>query len=476
LALDLETLVIQIEANTRDVDSKLRLLQASVNDSMAGIENRTNRMKSTFESNFGSISRITRNFSAGFAILETIRFGENIVQNIDKIATQAHKLGVVIDDDVVFKMNQAKLSWETNWTRMQVAAAGPIERILAGINRLTGALATLDEQSSKPMFPNAKNTLGVKPGGDAAAQPDRFARYFQDQASAGIDTFYQNTSAAAKKSAEEQKVLAQKSASDRESVMRALDETDKFLNDEKVQRFMEGIRQQMAAEQNYSEATVRLNEALQKQKDQFLVDNVDKIQKEFEGYARIEEQQTRMWERFKSGSEDAFASAISGAESFGSALRSVLAELEQMTIRQYLLKPLFDAMEGGSSGSGGGILGFLGGILGIGGGSAAIPASVAITPGLFGGALAGGGSVSPGTSYLVGERGAEIFQPNVPGTIYPSGTAPGGGNTMSVNIDLRGSNGSQEIRQAVQAGMAVAVGQIKQQFPALMIDAQMRHQ
>jgi len=202
LALDLETLVIQIEANTRDVDSKLRLLQASVNDSMAGIENRTNRMKSTFESNFGSISRITRNFSAGFAILETIRFGENIVQNIDKIATQAHKLGVVIDDDVVFKMNQAKLSWETNWTRMQVAAAGPIERILAGINRLTGALATLDEQSSKPMFPNAKNTLGVKPGGDAAAQPDRFARYFQDQASAGIDTFYQNTSAAAKKSAE----------------------------------------------------------------------------------------------------------------------------------------------------------------------------------------------------------------------------------------------------------------------------------
>jgi hypothetical protein len=50
-------------------------------------------------------------------------------------------------------------------------------------------------------------------------------------------------------------------------------------------------------------------------------------------------------------------------------------------------------------------------------------------------ALADGGPVSPGGTYLVGENGPEIFRPSVGGSIIPNGN--GGG--MVVHIDARGA-------------------------------------
>ncbi|MEM8935284.1 MAG: phage tail tape measure protein [Pseudomonadota bacterium] len=50
----------------------------------------------------------------------------------------------------------------------------------------------------------------------------------------------------------------------------------------------------------------------------------------------------------------------------------------------------------------------------------------------FGGARAGGGFVAPGQSYLVGERGPELFTPGVSGAVQP----PGGG--VNVTIALPG--------------------------------------
>jgi hypothetical protein len=53
----------------------------------------------------------------------------------------------------------------------------------------------------------------------------------------------------------------------------------------------------------------------------------------------------------------------------------------------------------------------------------------------FGGFRANGGSVSAGKSYVVGERGAEMFVPNSSGTIVPNG-AMGGSN---INITVNGA-------------------------------------
>ena len=52
----------------------------------------------------------------------------------------------------------------------------------------------------------------------------------------------------------------------------------------------------------------------------------------------------------------------------------------------------------------------------------------------FRGARAAGGPVQPGGSYLVGERGPELFTPSSSGNITPNGGF-GGGNTITVNVN-----------------------------------------
>jgi hypothetical protein len=51
----------------------------------------------------------------------------------------------------------------------------------------------------------------------------------------------------------------------------------------------------------------------------------------------------------------------------------------------------------------------------------------------FGGFRASGGSVTGGTPYVVGERGAELFVPNSSGTIVPNGAM--GGNTVNITVN-----------------------------------------
>lgn len=52
----------------------------------------------------------------------------------------------------------------------------------------------------------------------------------------------------------------------------------------------------------------------------------------------------------------------------------------------------------------------------------------------FRGARAAGGPVAPGGSYIVGERGPELFTPSSSGNITPN-HAMGGGNTITVNVN-----------------------------------------
>ena len=54
---------------------------------------------------------------------------------------------------------------------------------------------------------------------------------------------------------------------------------------------------------------------------------------------------------------------------------------------------------------------------------------------VFGGGKASGGAVTSGTSYLVGERGPELFTPNSSGMITPNNRlGSGGGTTININV------------------------------------------
>jgi phage-related protein len=54
---------------------------------------------------------------------------------------------------------------------------------------------------------------------------------------------------------------------------------------------------------------------------------------------------------------------------------------------------------------------------------------------IFGGGRANGGPVSRGTSYVVGERGPELFVPNTSGKIIPNGGSGGRGNTINLTVN-----------------------------------------
>jgi phage-related protein len=54
---------------------------------------------------------------------------------------------------------------------------------------------------------------------------------------------------------------------------------------------------------------------------------------------------------------------------------------------------------------------------------------------IFGGGRANGGPVSRGTSYVVGERGPELFVPNTSGKIIPNGGYGGRGNTINLTVN-----------------------------------------
>ncbi len=83
------------------------------------------------------------------------------------------------------------------------------------------------------------------------------------------------------------------------------------------------------------------------------------------------------------------------------------------------------------------------------------------------GALANGGTAQRGKSYLVGERGAEIFTPGVTGTVSPNSAM--GGMNIVVNVDASGSNveGDEEEGRALGIALSAAIETelIKQKRP-----------
>ena len=69
--------------------------------------------------------------------------------------------------------------------------------------------------------------------------------------------------------------------------------------------------------------------------------------------------------------------------------------------------------------------------------------------------LADGGPAKAGRSYIVGERGPEMFTPGVSGMVTPN-HALGGSTNVVVNVDASGSNVEGDEAQAQQLGQAIS--------------------
>ena len=143
------------------------------------------------------------------------------------------------------------------------------------------------------------------------------------------------------------------------------------------------------------------------------------------------------------GVVDALKGAVDGTTSLADAATNMLNDLANQML-QLARNMLFFGNITGSLVPGGGILGSI-----------------------FGGFMAKGGTVTGGRSYMVGERGPELFTPGRTGSIAPSGSF--GETNVVVNVDASGSQaqGNQPNAKALGSaiGAAVQAELIKQKRP-----------
>ena len=150
--------------------------------------------------------------------------------------------------------------------------------------------------------------------------------------------------------------------------------------------------------------------------------------------------------------KDNFRDAILGAQSFGDAMRNVLNSISNKIIDMAL-----DSMLLGRGGLGGIFSGLFGGFGGgmMGGSGYYDPVTGLGTAGPnFG--LADGGTARAGQTYMVGERGPELFTPGVTGTVIPN-HALGGSTNVVVNVDASGSNVEGDEQQSRELGRLISV-------------------
>ena len=121
--------------------------------------------------------------------------------------------------------------------------------------------------------------------------------------------------------------------------------------------------------------------------------------------------------------------AVSGKTSIDRLVEAILADFERVAISQFIVKPIES------------LVGSLAGSLGN----------------AIGGALASGGPVAAGESYLVGEQGPELFTPSANGTIAPNGAVAPARPTVIVNITTPDAQSFLKSQSQIAAMMSRAL-------------------
>ena len=160
------------------------------------------------------------------------------------------------------------------------------------------------------------------------------------------------------------------------------------------------------------------------------------------------------------GLTDALTAGVTGAANFADAMKAMAKSVVDSLIKMLIQKYIVDAAFGFISGLGGGSETP----------STAINNLPSIMSGLIDGPRAIGGSVQNGGSYLVGERGPEIFSPNASGSIIPNNKLGGGGGVV-VNQTINVTTG---IQSTVRAEIIQLMPQIAQAAKGAVADARLR--
>lgn len=169
----------------------------------------------------------------------------------------------------------------------------------------------------------------------------------------------------------------------------------------------------------------------------------------------LEKQMNDLAKSLENNMTNAFMSMVDGTMSVKDAFKSMAASIIKDLYKVYVLKKLIGGYST-SVGTGGERIVESSGIVG------------AIGTALNGG-KANGGPVAAGGSYLVGERGPEIFTPGIGGNITPNSQMGGSGVTVVQNINI-----STGVQQTVRAEIRQMMPQIAQSAKAAVVDSKRR--
>jgi hypothetical protein len=170
----------------------------------------------------------------------------------------------------------------------------------------------------------------------------------------------------------------------------------------------------------------------------------------------LEKQMNDLAKSLENNMTNAFMSMVDGTMSVKDAFKSMAASIIKDLYKVYVLKKLIGGYST-SVGTGGERIVESSGIVG------------AIGNALNGG-KANGGPVAAGGSYLVGERGPEIFTPGIGGgTITPNSQSGLGGVTIVQNINV-----STGVQQTVRAEIRQMMPQIAQSAKNAVVDSKRR--
>lgn len=159
----------------------------------------------------------------------------------------------------------------------------------------------------------------------------------------------------------------------------------------------------------------------------------------------------------------AFTSMIDGTKSVEDAFKSMAKNIIDQLIQIFIVEQMVNSISGGLGGGGGGLLS---GIFGGGGGSKGKGIDF----------RAGGGPVTAGMPYIVGENEPELFVPNTSGNIYnQKQMANMGGNGSGDNVVIHQSfnfqaNGDDTVKRLIQQ----AAPQIAQMTKSSMLNDRRR--
>ena len=197
--------------------------------------------------------------------------------------------------------------------------------------------------------------------------------------------------------------------------------------------------------------TVNELQLFKKQRDQEIADqqkkNAEDLKKAQEAEAERIKQLAQRYQgiadTIANGVVDALKGAVMGTQTLAESASNLLNNLANDLLMVAKNMLFFGNLSGGLT-KGGGLLGSI-----------------------FGGFMADGGTATGGRSFIVGERGPELFTPGRTGSITPNNAL--GGSNIVVNVDASGSNVEGDSEQASQLGKmlgaAVQAELIKQKRP-----------